>query len=119
MYTLLGLSCLVIKLQHKKWTNVSFVVIFTVKVSCVLLIQDDEMDLDVMEAPNQPSRPVTVSQSGRKTAFDERPKTAKSGGGYEAQGKMLMRGTQLSASDLELLRQCRSRLIFQYSIIIM
>ncbi len=36
MYTLLGLSCLVIKLQHKKWTNVSFAVVFVVKVSCVL-----------------------------------------------------------------------------------
>ena len=36
MYTLWGLSCVGIKVQHRKWTNVSFVVIFQVKVSCVL-----------------------------------------------------------------------------------
>ncbi len=36
MYTLLGLSCLGIKLQHRKWTNVSFPVIFVLKVSRVL-----------------------------------------------------------------------------------
>ncbi len=36
MYTLLGLSSQVIKLQYKKWTNVSFAIVFMVKVSCVL-----------------------------------------------------------------------------------
>ena len=39
MYTLLGLSCLFIKfikLQHKKWTKISFAVIYVVKVSCIL-----------------------------------------------------------------------------------
>ncbi len=36
VYTLWGLSCLGIKVEHWKWSNVSFIVIFSAKVSCIL-----------------------------------------------------------------------------------
>ena len=36
MYTLWGLSCLGVKVEQQKWSNVSFIVIFLLKVSCIL-----------------------------------------------------------------------------------